>query len=146
MFKIGEIVKNMTTGADFLIARIDRKAKMLITNTDRAISFDQAQKTGRHAPLYPVVIRIEIETGQPCAFFSYGTANVGHIECYAHIGQHSEASIDYYHNGTRPINRFNRLTSGQDQAVTALKFELEQIYSDTVNDDEAVSIVWRTRL
>lgn len=36
--------------------------------------------------------------GKIIAFLPELSANVGNIVCYAHIGQHSEASIEYYHS------------------------------------------------
>lgn len=37
--------------------------------------------------------------GEVNAFMPDSEANPGRILCYAHIGQHSEASMDYYHSG-----------------------------------------------
>ena len=47
-------------------------------------------------------------------------ANPGHILCYAHIGQHSEASMGYYRSG-----RLARPEEYRD-----LKVELERIGYD----------------
>lgn len=50
-------------------------------------------------------------------------ANPGHIVCYAHIGQHSEASYDYYRKGRHAT----------PQEYADLKAELEAIgYEITV--------------
>lgn len=48
-----------------------------------------------------VIFRKE-KDGEICAFFPYEIADLnGNISCYAHIGQHSAASVDYYHE-TKP--------------------------------------------
>ena len=58
------------------------------------------------------VIRGEVE-----AFLPDVPANRGNIVCYAHIGQHSEASLDYYRLG-RPA---------KPREYAELKRELERI-------------------
>lgn len=55
--------------------------------------------------------------GEVCAFLPDSDVNYGNILCYAHIGQHSEASLEYY--------RLGRLATPQE--YTDLKTELESI-------------------
>ena len=53
-----------------------------------------------------VIIREWRESGETGldAFLPDSDANYGRIVCYAHIGQHSEASLDYYDKRTRPVD------------------------------------------
>lgn len=50
-----------------------------------------------------VVLRKDKEDGSIVAFLPDATANLGRVMCYAHIGQHSEASLDYYRLNTTPL-------------------------------------------
>lgn len=47
-------------------------------------------------------------------FFPEHKANVGMIECYAHIGQHSEASQDYFLRNTLKASPTNIAKCGLD--------------------------------
>lgn len=58
--------------------------------------------------------------GKVIAFLPELPANYGKIVCYAHIGQHSEASIEYYH-GTK---------TALPSEYEPLNDELKRIYSD----------------
>lgn len=58
--------------------------------------------------------------GEVVAFLPELPANYGKIVCYAHIGQHSEASIEYYH-GTK---------TALPSEYEPLNDELKRIYSD----------------
>lgn len=58
--------------------------------------------------------------GEVVAFLPELPANRGNIVCYAHIGQHSEASIEYYH-GTK---------TALPSEYEPLHDELKRIYSD----------------
>ena len=60
------------------------------------------------------------ESGDVVAFFPDHEANRGMIVCYAHIGQHSEASIEYYHS-TLPA---------KPEEYASLHNELCSIYTD----------------
>jgi hypothetical protein len=42
--------------------------------------------------------------GTPVLFITDAPANYGNIVCYAHLGQHSEASVAYYRE-TKPAKR-----------------------------------------
>jgi hypothetical protein len=55
--------------------------------------------------------------GEVNAFMPDAEANPGNILCYAHMGQHSEASYDYYREG-RPA---------KPEEYRDLKSELERI-------------------
>jgi len=46
--------------------------------------------------LTKVIFKKEKGSKDIIAFFPYLSANIGNIVCYVHIGQHSEASYDYY--------------------------------------------------
>ena len=49
-----------------------------------------------------IVFRMPLDGG-PCeAFIVDASANPGHVMCYAHVGQHGEASLGYYRYRTRP--------------------------------------------
>lgn len=58
--------------------------------------------------------------GKVIAFMSELPANYGKIVCYTHIGQHSEASIEYYHNTETAL----------PSEYEPLHKELKAIYSD----------------
>ena len=55
--------------------------------------------------------------GEVNAFMPDAEVNPGMIGCYAHVGQHSDASLDYYREG--------RLATPEE--YTDLKTELESI-------------------
>lgn len=58
--------------------------------------------------------------GEVVAFLPELPANRGNVVCYAHIGQHSEASIEYYHGTEKALpNEYEPLHD-----------ELKRIYSD----------------
>lgn len=44
--------------------------------------------------------------GEAVLFFPSYAANFGNIVCYAHIGQHSEASLEYYRKDCRSFNSY----------------------------------------
>lgn len=82
----------------------------------------------------PVIFRMEGNKPQTCvAFFPYSSANHGKIVCYAHLGQHSEASIHYY-GKTRPA---------KPTQYAELLVELRGIYE---SGPDAVRLVIRKRL
>lgn len=58
--------------------------------------------------------------GKIIAFLPELSANVGNIVCYAHIGQHGEASIEYYHGTEKAL----------PSEYEPLHKELKRIYSD----------------
>ena len=66
----------------------------------------------------PVVFRFD--RGEVTAVFPTLPANPGFMVCYAHIGQHSECSRDWYYT-TRPATEAER---------ASLLAELRQIYDD----------------
>ena len=43
-----------------------------------------------------VILRKDKTDGSIVAFLPNNRARFGYVMCYAHIGQHSEASLDYY--------------------------------------------------
>lgn len=66
-----------------------------------------------------VIYRADRTDGEVTAFLD-GSANPGNIVCYAHIGQHGEASLDYYRECTRPAT---------PTEFAALHRELTAVYS-----------------
>lgn len=71
----------------------------------------KAKKVAKDRVLFRVI------RGEVNAFLPDADVNWGRIMCYAHIGQHSEASLDYYREG--------RLAKPREYAD--LKRELERI-------------------
>lgn len=61
------------------------------------------------------------KNGNAVLFLPDQDANTGRMVCYAHIGQHSEAQIEYYH-GTKPATICNR---EQREEIAALVKEYE---------------------
>lgn len=75
----------------------------------------------RYTPYQKIkVIYRKDSDGNVIAFLPELSANVGNIVCYAHIGQHNEASIEYYHNTETAL----------PSEYEALHKELKAIYSD----------------
>lgn len=54
-----------------------------------------------------VVPRRDIETGQVGLFFWEGGKGRRELTCYFHVGQHSPASLGYYHQKTEPVDPTN---------------------------------------
>jgi hypothetical protein len=88
---------------------------------------------------YSVIMRIEKETGLPIVFFLETLDRYGNLDCYAHIGQHSAASYDYYIKRTTPPKESDKAH------VEALQRELTDIYS-RADDPDAVQLVWKNRI
>ncbi len=68
--------------------------------------------------MLPVIFRTDGK--EVTAFFPTLGANPGFIVCYAHIGQHSEASSEYYYS-TKPA---------KENEYSDLLNELTQVYDD----------------
>ena len=62
----------------------------------------------------------------PVVFFFVLPANLGSILCYAHIGQHSEACLEYFQSCSSVD--MSELTEEQ----SALKKEIERIYDEYI--------------
>lgn len=73
-----------------------------------------------------VVLRKEVQGGAIVAFFpELVSTPAGDILCYAHVGQHSHAALEYMYENTQPVELFtNRETSD-------LLEEIRGIYSDS---------------
>lgn len=57
-----------------------------------------------------VIFRKDKETKNIIAFFPQFTANYGNIVCYQHVGQHGEASYDFYKDTLKATqNEYNDL-------------------------------------
>jgi hypothetical protein len=67
------------------------------------------------------------------AVFPYGSANIGNLVCYAHLGQHSECALQYY-NESKPA---------KPQEYAGLLIELRGIYE---TGDDAVELAIKQRL
>ena len=68
-----------------------------------------------------VIFRKE-KNGDIVAFFPELKANYGRMVCYAHIGQHSEADVEYYWNTQKAFeNEYKPLLN-----------ELKAIYNDCI--------------
>lgn len=48
-----------------------------------------------------VIFRKDKTDGTIIAFFPESTAKAGNIVCYEHIGQHGEASLEYFYSTTK---------------------------------------------
>lgn len=68
-----------------------------------------------------VIFRKDKETNDIIAFFPEHEAKMGCIICYQHIGQHGEASLQYYYNHTIPA---------AETEYNELYQELETVYDD----------------
>lgn len=68
-----------------------------------------------------VIFRKCKDGGSIIAFLPELPANYGNIESYMHVGQHSEASIEFYRDGTIPA---------YEEDYKNLLEELESIYYD----------------
>lgn len=88
-------------------------------------SLVESRKANESAlPKQPVIFKKDRKMGEVLAFFpdtiNDGSCNPGNIMCYAHNGQHGEASIDYFHE-CRPCS---------EEEYADLLTELEGIYDD----------------
>lgn len=52
-----------------------------------------------------IIIRRDRTDKSVVAFMPDAETNRGMIMCYAHVGQHSEASIGYYRQNTTPVEQ-----------------------------------------
>ncbi len=69
----------------------------------------------------PILFRKDREGGDIVAFFPTLPSNPDRMVCYAHVGQHGEASMEYYYYRTKPA---------KPDEYTELLAELTQIYDD----------------
>lgn len=69
-----------------------------------------------------VIFRKDKATKQIVAFLPECPVNYGNIMSYMHIGQHSEASIEYYHSTERPTK----------EEFLPLLNELQEIYEEDI--------------
>ena len=88
---------------------------------------------------FPVIYRIERwgKEENAVAFFPHALANPGFLVNYAHVGQHSEASLGYYQQTKAPR------TSAQKAMVAELREEVTRIYE---SEPDAVKLAERLRL
>ena len=67
-----------------------------------------------------ILFRKDRKTNEVVAFIPESTVNYGHILSYMHIGQHSEASLQYY---------WETVKATEEEYKSLLK-ELKSIYAD----------------
>lgn len=72
--------------------------------------------------------------GNPVLFFPEVEANRGNILCYAHMGQHSEASIEYYWSLRNPFRTYQR---------EAVKRLLDEYQLNYIRDGEVLTEAFR---
>lgn len=84
---------------------------------------------------YPVLFRMAREGGERylTALLPYGLTSRGTLQCYAHVGQHGEASLDWYHTTKRAT----------PEEYADLLTELRSIYEA---EPDAVRLVVKQRL
>ena len=70
-----------------------------------------------------VIFRKDKKTNETIAFFPETYKN-GMVDCYTHIGQHSQASIEYYWQNTKRIH--------SSEEYSSLWKELEMIGYDNL--------------
>ena len=70
-----------------------------------------------------VLFRKDKRDGEVIAFFPQFKANYGNLCSYVHMGQHGEASLDYYRTMTVPAT---------EEEYTPLLRELIGIYDDCI--------------
>lgn len=84
--------------------------------------FSESRKAANESA-YPVIFK-KSRDGEILAFFPQtvkdGSCNPGNIMCYAHVGQHDEASLDFFHE-CKPCT---------EEEYADLLTELEGIYND----------------
>ena len=74
-----------------------------------------------------VIFRKDKRDGEVIAFFPQFKANVGNLCSYVHMGQHGEASLDYYQTMTVPATEdeykplFDELTRIYDDCTLVIK-------------------------
>ena len=93
-------------------------------NARETITVESRKANESALPKQPVIFKKDRRDGEVVAFFpdtiNDGSVNPGNIMCYAHNGQHGEASIDYFHE-CRPCS---------EEEYADLLTELEGIYDD----------------
>ena len=93
-------------------------------NAREAITVESRKMNESALPKQPVIFKKDRKMGEVLAFFpdtiNDGSCNPGNIMCYAHNGQHGEASIDYFHE-CKPCS---------EEEYADLLTELEGIYDD----------------
>lgn len=63
-------------------------------------------------------------------FFPESSASYGRIECYAHIGQHNEAAMQFYMSNTRPAK-----TEAEKKEIADLLAEYAWIAKQYYNEE-----------
>lgn len=76
----------------------------------------------RNEPVTDVIFRQDKKSKEIVAFFpdTYNHNGHGTMTCYAHVGQHSTAHVNYFHDETFPI-------PATEPSVQALMRELQDI-------------------
>lgn len=75
-------------------------------------------------------------TGSPVLFLPEYSANPGNIVCYAHTGQHSEASLSYYAGLRNPKGKFQHFSVnmllGEYRRILDADQEIRVVSRDTI--------------
>jgi hypothetical protein len=81
-----------------------------------------------------IIVKID-KDGDFIAFFPESSANIGGIECWQIIGQHGEASYDYYRDCRKPrkdkteeVEKFMRIYLNDYNGINGDFFELKRVY------------------
>ena len=87
-------------------------------------------------PFY-AILRWERKDNSPILFLPQVRANIGNIVCYQHVGQHSEATMDYYIRNTSPYT----IKQWRSEAAKSLLKE----YAAKMEPDQELVLVHKDR-
>lgn len=81
-----------------------------------------------------VIFRKDRKDGTIIAFYPECSANYGNIVCYQHIGQHGEASLEYYYSTIKasPDEYEELYNEVKDQALVELDVKQRLCYDDLI--------------
>lgn len=81
-----------------------------------------------------VIFRKDRKDGTIIAFYPECSANYGNIVCYQHIGQHGEASLEYYYSTVKasPDEYRELYNEVKDQALVELDVKQRLCYDDLI--------------
>ena len=99
-WKIGDISISNITIKDLEFTKPTMNARETITVESKRYRINHDDPGGEwgsnKVPIMTVIFKKDPEDGEILAFFPDHEAKPGYISCYAHNGQHQEASIDYF--------------------------------------------------
>ena len=81
-----------------------------------------------------VIFRKDRKDGTIIAFYPECSANYGNIACYQHIGQHGEASLEYYYSTVKATaNEYKEIYNEvKNQAIVELDVKQRIYYNDLI--------------